>query len=250
MNDIIIKVTNISKSFKVGSQEVPVLKDISFEVRENEFLIIFGPSGCGKSTLLHLVLGLEEPTSGKVTFFDKEIWQKTTEDERSEFRKKNIGMVYQQPNWIKSLTVIENVAFPLLLLGIDKIKAGEKAAEMLKAVQMGNWSGYIPTELSSGQQQRVALARAMVTEPKVIIADEPTGNLDYESGQELMKLLEKLNREQEKTIIMVTHDLEYLDFAKTAIRMFDGEIAGTYRENEKEKLVGEMKSKRGNGVKQ
>ena len=247
MSDTIIKVSNINKSFRVGTQDVVVLKNISFEVKSNDFLIIFGPSGCGKSTLLHLVLGLEEPTAGTVTFFDKEIWRKTTEDERSEFRKKNIGMVYQQPNWIKSLSVAENVVFPLLLLGVDKTKAKEKAIEILKEVQMENWLGYIPTELSSGQQQKVALARAMVTELKVIIADEPTGNLDYESGQELMKLLEKLNKEQGKTVIMVTHDLEYLDYSKTAIRMFDGEIAGTYQENEKEKLMDEMKSKRGNG---
>jgi putative ABC transport system ATP-binding protein len=247
--DSIIKVNNVSKSFHVGNQDVPVLKDISFEVNSGDFLIIFGPSGCGKSTLLHLILGLEEPTFGQVSFLGKNIWNKTTEDERSDLRKKHIGMVYQQPNWIKSLTVVENVAFPLLLLGINKIQTKQKALEMLRMVHMDDWANYIPTELSSGQQQRVALARAMVTGPSMIIADEPTGNLDYESGQGLMQLLTDLNQKQGKTIVMVTHDLEYLNYAKTAIRMFNGEVVGVYGDGEKEKLMTEIKSKRGNGIK-
>ncbi len=245
MNNVIIKVNNISKSFHVGTQDVPVLKSISFEVKEKDFLIIFGPSGCGKSTLLHLILGLEEPTAGSVIFLDKDIWRKTTEDERSDFRKNHIGMVYQQPNWIRSLTVAENVAFPLLLLGQKKAENLAKAKKILETIGMVEWSGYIPTELSSGQQQKVSLARALITNPEVIIADEPTGNLDFESGQELMELLVKLNKEHEKTVVMVTHDLEYLKFSKSAIRMFNGEIVGNYGENEKDRLFSEIKSKRG-----
>ena len=181
MSDTIISVQHVSKSFHVGTQDVPVLKDISFEVKPLDFLIIFGPSGCGKSTLLHTILGLEEPSQGNVYFLGKNLYDGITEDDRADFRKVHAGMVYQQPNWIRSLTVVENVAFPLLLLGQDKYQNLEKAREILKTVEMLDWQNYIPNELSSGQQQRVALARALITNPEVIIADEPTGNLDYES---------------------------------------------------------------------
>ena len=247
MSNIVIQVQHVSKSFHVGMQDVPVLKDVSFEIKPLDFLIIFGPSGCGKSTLLHTILGLEEPTKGSVYFLGKNLYDGVTEDERSYFRKQHAGMVYQQPNWIKSLTVVENVAFPLLLLGQEKYKNLEKAKEMLKAVEMLEWANYIPTELSSGQQQRVALARALITNPEVLIADEPTGNLDYESGQELMQLLTTLNKTKNNTIVMVTHDLEYLSFAKTAVRMFNGEVVGVYEEKDKDRLMTEIKSKRGNG---
>ena len=256
---------------------VPVLKDVSFTVEPLDFLIIFGPSGCGKSTLLHTLIGLEPPTSGKVIFLGKDLYgekassiksqvsrmgnkkNKTLntkhlmpnansgEDERSEFRKRHIGMVYQQPNWIRSLTVVENVAFPLLLLGQEREKSLTEAREMLAALEMSLWQDYLPSELSSGQQQRVALARALINSPKVIIADEPTGNLDYESGQELMELLVDLNKKQGHTIIMVTHDLEYLDFATKVMKMLDGRLVAFYEGKDKEKLMGEIKGKRGNG---
>ena len=247
MNEYLFQVQQVSKSFHVATSDVPILKNISFDVKHGDFLVIFGPSGCGKSTLLHTMLGLEEPSSGKVLFLGKNLYNGVTEDERSDFRKQHAGMVYQQPNWIRSLTVTENVAFPLQLLGEDKTVALGKAKEALGMVEMLDWSSYIPTELSSGQQQRVALARALVTNPEVIIADEPTGNLDYESGQELMQLLTSLNKKAGKTIVMVTHDLEYLKFAKTAVRMFNGQIVGIYGENDQEKLMSEIRGKRGNG---
>lgn len=244
MNSAVISVKNICKSFHVGKQEVSILKDISFEVVKGDFVIIFGPSGCGKSTLLHIILGLEEPTKGLTLFLGKNLYESHNEDDRSDFRKLHIGMVYQQPNWIKALSVIENIAFPLLLLGLDKEETLEKAKIMLHTVEMFNWADYIPTELSSGQQQKIALARALITNPEVIIADEPTGNLDFESGQELMRLLTNLNKTQNKTIGMVTHDLEYLRYAKTAIKMFNGTIVGVYGEKDKNKLLSEIKSKR------
>ncbi len=247
MNDTVISAQHVSKSFRVGIQEISVLKDISFEVKAGDFLIIFGPSGCGKSTLLHVILGLEEPNNGDIYFLGKNLYKDTSEDDRADFRKRHVGMVYQQPNWIRSLTVFENVAFPLLLLGQANYQNLQEAREVLKTVGMFNWQEYIPTELSSGQQQKVALARALITKPEVIIADEPTGNLDYESGQELMQLLTKVNKTRNSTIIMVTHDLEYLNFAKTAVRMFNGEVVGVYSEKDKEKLMTEIKSKRGNG---
>lgn len=218
----IIDIAGITKVFRAKTQDVQVLKKINLEIKEGDFSIIFGPSGCGKSTLLHIILGLEPPTTGTVHFFGMNFYA-YTEDERSEFRKNNIGMVYQQPNWIKSLTVLENVAFATSLLGFDKTKAKEKAREALKMVGMVGWADYLPTELSSGQQQKVSLARALVTDPKVIIADEPTGNLDYQSGVELMQLFKSLE-EHGKTIIMVTHNVENVDFATTVLQMFDGEV--------------------------
>lgn len=244
MTDTIIKVNNVVKSFHVGVQDVEVLRGISFTVKQGDFLVIFGPSGCGKSTLLHTVLGLEVPDAGEVVFFDQNLYENTTEDDRSEFRKRHMGIIYQQPNWIKSLTVIENIAFPLSLLGTSKSEAIQKSAQILQSLELSNWVNYQPTELSSGQQQKVALARGMVINPEVLVADEPTGNLDYESGQDLMEMLLKLNKEG-KTIIMVTHDLEYLAFAKSAIQMFDGKIVKVYEGKEKDALLRKTKTKRG-----
>ncbi len=155
-----------------------------------------------------------------------------------------MGMVYQQPNWVKSLSVVENVSFPLILLGKDKSEAIETAWKSLQKLQMHNWVGYKPTELSGGQQQKVALARALITNPEVIVADEPTGNLDFESGQELMNTLTKLNDEG-RTIIMVTHDLEYLKYAKTAIQFLDGRVVGIFNEAQRKIIAANVQTKRG-----
>jgi len=226
MKETIIKVENIYKSFLVGRQSIEVLKGISFDIPKEDFVIIYGPSGCGKSTILHTMLGLESPNKGQIYILGKKLYEEgSTEDYRSEIRKRHIGMIYQQPNWIKAFSVLQNVAFPLALVGIDEDIREQKALDLLSKVGMSNWKDYSPVELSSGQQQKVALARALITNPEIIIADEPTGNLDYESGQELIKVLMKLNAEEHRTIIMVTHDLEYIKFAKSTIHMFDGKIA-------------------------
>lgn len=246
MSQPILLAHDIFKSFPVGAADVPVLRGISFTVASGDFLVIFGPSGCGKSTFLHTVLGLEPPTSGTVSIFGTDLYADgMTDDDRSEFRKRHIGMVYQQPNWIRSLSVVENVAFPLALLGEEKRVATERARQALSLAGMLDRESYFPMDLSSGQQQRVALARAIVTDPDIIIADEPTGNLDYESGQALMELLKALNGKADKTVIMVTHDLEYLGFAKTAIRMFDGKIVGSYDEHTRDELMSGIRMKSG-----
>jgi len=222
-----ITVENVFKSFKVGEQDVSVLKGISFKIPGEDFLIIYGPSGCGKSTLLHTMLGLEPPNSGKVHILGREIYTEgKDEDYRAEIRKRYVGMIYQQANWIKAFSVIKNVAFPLSLVGIPEDIALRKAEELLERVGMANWKYYSCSELSSGQQQKVSLARALITNPEIIIADEPTGNLDFESGQELIQILVKLNKEDHKTIVMVTHDLEYIRYAKSTIHIFDGKISG------------------------
>lgn len=219
----LIRATGVFKSFAVRDQLVEVLKDISLEVNRGQFVIIIGPSGCGKSTLLHTLLGLEPPTAGQVYFDDKSVYEDFNDDQRSDLRKTQIGMVYQQPNWIKSLTALENVMFALRLTGLNQEKSSDLAEAALSRVGLENWRDYIPTELSSGQQQRVALARAIVADPSLIIADEPTGNLDFESGQTLMNLLKAMNKDG-KTIIMVTHDLEYLSYADKAFQMLDGKV--------------------------
>ncbi len=239
----VIRVDNLQKSFRVGVQDIPVIKGVSFQIDTGDFAVIVGASGSGKSTLLHMILGLEIPSAGAVYILENDIYKLGNEDDRSKFRKRHVGMVYQQPNWIKSITVIENIAFPLLLLGMDKVDAIMKASTLLLDLKLQNWAHYLPTELSGGQQQKIALARALITDPDIIIADEPTGNLDFESGQALMQQLLDLNNKG-KTILMVTHDLEYLKYAKTAIKVFDGTIAGIYSGKEKEEFQGSFLGKK------
>ncbi len=245
MNNYLIEVKNLQKVFHVGSQDVQVLRGISFEVMPGDFTIIIGPSGCGKSTLLHTILGLEPPTDGEVFMLNKNLYDKTTEDDRSEFRKRHIGMIYQQPNWVRSLNVIENVAFPLLLLGVEKKLATERAFLSLREVKMERWATNFASELSGGQQQRVALARALVVNPDIIIADEPTGNLDYQAGQDVMQLLSDLNQNSGKAIVMVTHDLEYLKYCKRAVQLLDGKVVNVYDGEGVNDLMANLPMKRG-----
>lgn len=241
--DEVIRVDEVFKAFDIGTQMVLVLKGVTFSVSRGDFMVLFGASGCGKSTLLHILLGLEAPTKGKITFLGEDMYAGRNEDDRAQFRKHHIGMVYQQSNWVKSLTVLENVAFPMMLLGEDKTKSLEKAYDTLKIMKMENWANYHPMELSGGQQQRVAVARAIITDPEVLVADEPTGNLDYEAGQNLMYLLNDLNHAG-KTIIMVTHDLEYIRYSKTALNMKDGRIEGIYRDQDKAALESKLTYKK------
>lgn len=223
----IVQLTDVYKSFTLGEQEVEIIKGVSFEISEGDFVILFGPSGCGKSTVLNILLGLESPTKGSVLFQDESLYE-MNEDERAQLRKQRVGMVYQQSNWIKSLNVIENVGFPLLLRGVSQEERDQKAQEVLRLVEMEHTAYQAPTELSSGQQQRVSLARALVADPVLIVADEPTGNLDSVAGDYVMQLFQKFNG-QGKTVIMVTHDLEYLTFASNSLNMSDGTIIGQYK---------------------
>ncbi len=243
LGEEVIRAEEVFKAFDIGTQMVLVLKGVTFSVTRGDFMVLFGASGCGKSTLLHILLGLEPPTKGLIRFLGEDMYLGRSEDDRAQFRKHHIGMVYQQSNWVKSLTVLENVAFPMMLLGEDKTKSLEKAYDTLKVMKMENWANYHPMELSGGQQQRVAVARAIITDPEVLVADEPTGNLDYEAGQNLMYLLNDLNH-MGKTIIMVTHDLEYIQYSKTALNMKDGRIEGIYRDKDKATLESKLTYKK------
>lgn len=222
----VLELRDVHKTFQVGKNELEIIKGVSFVINRGDFVILFGPSGCGKSTVLNILLGLEQPTSGSVAFLGDELYE-NTEDERSEIRKSEVGMVYQQSNWIKSLNVLENVAFPLTLRGVPRAEREAKAMELLRLVEIEGGAYQIPSELSSGQQQRVSLARALISDPVLIVADEPTGNLDSKASEEIMNLFKSFN-EREKTVIMVTHDLEYLRFASRAIQMTDGTVIKLY----------------------
>lgn len=230
--ETIIEVRSVSKFFIVKSQSVEILKGIDLTIRKGEFMALFGPSGCGKSTLLHIVLGLEKPNTGLVLCKGQELYL-LSEDDRAKLRKKTMGMIYQQSNWIKSLSVIENVAFMGSLLGYSRPQAMAMAREQLQNVGMLEWADYRPTELSSGQQQKVSLARALLNDPDIIIADEPTGNLDYRSGVELMKQFSALAAEG-KTILMVTHNIDNVDYTTQVIQMFDGKLVGVNKTKEED----------------
>lgn len=219
-NKYLVLLEDLKKTFIVGSQNVEVLKGISMKVSKGGFAILFGPSGCGKSTLLHIMIGLEYATSGRV-IFDGYDFSNMIEDEIVAFRKDNVGVVFQQSVWVKSLNVIDNVSMPNRLRGKSYEESEKKSLECLDKVGMRDWAYYHPSELSSGQQQRVALARALTTDPLVVVADEPTGNLDTVSGDELMKLLVDLNKTG-VTILMITHDLEYMVYASRLFHILDG----------------------------
>ncbi|HNQ16481.1 MAG TPA: ABC transporter ATP-binding protein [Candidatus Woesebacteria bacterium] len=240
----VIQIDKVTKSFEVGEQVIPVIKETSVEINQGEFFVLIGPSGSGKSTLLHIMLGLEPPTTGEVRLLGQSIYKEQSHDQRAEFRKNHIGMVYQQSNWIKALNVVENVAFPLTMLGLPKTEAIEQSLKLLDKVGLSTWAYHMPTELSGGQQQRVALARALANNPEILIADEPTGNLDYQSGQAVMELFKTMNIEEKKTIIMVTHDIDYLRYATVAVQLFDGAVANIARGKEIMALTKNIKVKK------
>jgi len=218
----VITAQNINKSFKVGPEIVHVLKDISIELESSNISIIIGPSGCGKSTLLHILLGLEKPDEGEVLINGNDIYS-YEEGAMNRFRRKNIGMVYQHPNWVKSISVLENVALPYIINGEDVLQARVKAKELIDSIGMIEFINYSPVDLSSGQQQKIAFVRSLMNDPSIIIADEPTGNLDKDSGMELMNLL-IAQKKMGKTILMVTHNLDYSKYADKLIEMVDGKI--------------------------
>ncbi|MBP7487166.1 MAG: ABC transporter ATP-binding protein [Parabacteroides sp.] len=217
-----LRIENLCKTFYTEEVETIALNQVSLEIQSGEFVAIMGPSGCGKSTLLNILGLLDNPTEGKYYLLDKEVGH-LREKERTQFRKGNIGFVFQSFNLIDELNVYENVELPLTYLKIKSSDRKEKVNEILKRMNISHRASHFPQQLSGGQQQRVAIARAVVASPKLILADEPTGNLDSKNGAEVMALLTELNKEG-TTIIMVTHSKHDASFAHRTINLFDGQL--------------------------
>ena len=217
-----IVIENLSKIFRTNEIETTALDEVSFNVKDGEFVSIMGPSGCGKSTLLNILGLLDDPDKGKY-FFRGEETSDFTEMQKARLRKNNIGFVFQNFNLIEELNIYENIELPLIYFDYPSSKRKGRVNEVLEQMQIVHRKKHFPVQLSGGQQQRVALARAIVTNPKLILADEPTGNLDSVHGEEVMSLLESLNQNG-TTIIMVTHSLRDAEYGQRIIRLFDGQI--------------------------
>ncbi|MDH5468548.1 MAG: ABC transporter ATP-binding protein [Candidatus Aminicenantes bacterium] len=217
-----IKTKNLKKIYRTEEVETTALNNVNLDVREGEYVAIMGPSGCGKSTLLN-VLGMIDKSSGGEYFFLGEEVSKYSERQRANLRKSNIGFVFQSFNLIDELTVFENVELPLLYLGFSSTERKKRVSETLEQMEIIARKNHFPQQLSGGQQQRVAVARAVVARPKLILADEPTGNLDSAHGEEVMKLMSELH-EAGTTIVMVTHSPAYAEYSHRVIHLFDGHI--------------------------
>jgi len=226
-----IRSANLKKIYTTDEVETTALNNVNIEIQQGEFVSIMGPSGCGKSTLLNILGLLDNPSDGELYFLDHEV-AKYSERQRALLRKENIGFVFQSFNLIDELTVTENVELPLLYLGVNSADRKEKVNEALERMEIMHRANHFPQQLSGGQQQRVAVARAIVGKPKLILADEPTGNLDSTHGDEVMNILTGLN-EAGTTIVMVTHSPTYAEYGNRVIHLFDGHVV---TENYKEKF--------------
>ena len=223
-----IKTVNLQKIFKTEEVQTWALNNVNIEVKEGEFVAIMGPSGCGKSTLLNILGLLDNPSGGEYYLNGKEV-SKSTEAQRTSLRKGVIGFVFQSFNLIDELNVYENIELPLLYMGIPSAERKRRVETAMERMAITHRSKHFPQQLSGGQQQRVAIARAVVANPKLILADEPTGNLDSKNGKEVMELLNELNKEG-TTIVMVTHSKHDASFAHRVINLFDGSIVSSVNE--------------------
>ncbi len=219
----IIRVKNLYKVYRVGESKVFALNGVDFSLNRGEFCAVVGPSGSGKSTLLNMMAGLEKPSKGEIIIAGTHI-ERMTEKELVTFRRENVGFIFQSYNLLKTMNAVENVALPLSFRGIPKKIRLEKARKYLKLVGLEKQMNHMANEMSGGQQQRVGIARALVVNPRIIFADEPTGNLDSKTTKEVLKLMRRIVREQKQTLIMVTHDNYLAGFADKQIHIVDGKI--------------------------
>lgn len=226
---VLVTIENLSKSYRRGTQEIKVLNDVSLTVRRSEFLSLMGPSGSGKTTLLNLIAGIDRPNSGRIVVGDTNIVT-LSEAELSKWRASNVGFIFQFYNLIPVLDALENVELPLLLTSLSKSERRDHATAALEAVGLADRLDHYPGELSGGQQQRVAIARAIVTDPLLIVADEPTGDLDKKSATDVLDLLGQLNGEFEKTIIMVTHDPRAARKSETVLFLDKGVLTDSMKD--------------------
>ena len=224
MANIVIQVQNVSKSYWRDSFEVPVLNDITIEVHEGDFFGLMGPSGSGKTTLLNLIAGIDRPSKGNIIVGGIDI-AKLNESALAKWRSQHVGFVFQFYNLLPVLTAFENVELPLLLTSLSKAERKKHVDLALDVVGLGDRTRHYPKQLSGGQEQRVAIARAIVTDPTLLVADEPTGDLDKHSAEEIMTLLERLNKEYKKTIVMVTHDPRAVEKATVVHHLDKGELS-------------------------
>jgi len=227
----ILEVQGVTKTYTMGKMLVPALRGVTFEVEEGELIAIFGPSGSGKSTLLHVVGGLDPPDKGVVLVDGVDLYNLGS-NEIADTRLKKIGFVFQFFNLLPRLSALKNVELPLALANVPPKKAEQKAVEMLSLVGLKARINHKPAELSGGEQQRVAIARALINNPEIILADEPTGNLDTKTGQDIVQLMKRLNQEQRKTFIIVTHDPQVAKTANRIIYLKDGKISGIKKGSE------------------
>ncbi|MCX6705644.1 MAG: ABC transporter ATP-binding protein [Candidatus Woesebacteria bacterium] len=218
----VINLNKVSKKYEMGEEEFYALKDVSLKINKGEFVAIIGPSGSGKSTLMHIIGLLDKPTSGEVFLEEKEV-HNLSEIYQAELRNKHIGFIFQVFNLLPRTSALENVEMPLIYSGIGKKEREERAIKALEVVGLGEKLQNKPSQLSGGQQQRVAIARALINNPSLILADEPTGNLDSKSGEEILSLLDRLNKEG-NTIVVVTHDADIAKRARRIVTLKDGEI--------------------------
>jgi putative ABC transport system ATP-binding protein len=222
----IFKTVNVTKQYELGDFTVDALAGVNLEIYSGEFICIFGPSGCGKSTLLSIIAGLQQPSAGEV-YLRGEKLTILNNDDLAKYRRSKIGMIFQSFNLIHSMNIVENVALPLGFAGIPKGRRMKRAEDLLDMVGLGKYKDHTPAQLSGGQQQRVAIARSMVNAPWIMLADEPTGNLDSKSANEVMRLLISLNRKSKRTVILITHNPDYLDYADRIFFLQDGKVVKT-----------------------
>ena len=222
----IISVRNLKKVFKIGDNDVPALNGLDFDIYQGEFIAIVGTSGSGKSTCLNMLAGLEKPSSGKILIAGEEI-DKMNEAELVRFRRNHVGFIFQSYNLIPFMNAVENVAMPLMFRGVGKEERNEAAMHYLELMNIAKEAEHTPNQMSGGQQQRVGIARALVIDPEIIFADEPTGNLDSHTTEEVLSLLRKIVEEQNKTLIMVTHDPHIASWSDRQLRIVDGRIVET-----------------------
>ena len=219
-----IQLDNIHRYFQVGEQRIHALNDINLTIKKGEYVSIMGPSGSGKSTLLNVIALLDQPSSGRYLLNDQDVTQ-LNDEQLARVRRENIGFVFQFFHLVPRLSAAENIEMPMVLAGIAPKERKQRVSEVLKAVSLADRAGHRPDQLSGGQMQRVAIARAMIMRPGLLLADEPTGNLDSQSGREIIELLESLNQQQGMTLLMITHDESIGQRAERCIRIIDGKVS-------------------------
>lgn len=227
MSNVLIKLENVWKTYKLGENDLSVLRGVNVEIISGSFVTIMGPSGSGKSTLMYLLGLLDTPSRGKVYLQERDT-SDFSDDKLAEVRGEKIGFIFQQFNLLQNLTALENVMLPMIFQGVSEEIRRSKAKQFLESVNLGERINHKPSEMSGGEQQRIAIARSLVNNPEILIADEPTGNLDSSTGKTVMEILTKLHKEQKKTIIVVTHDPNIAHYSQNIIHIQDGQIVSNH----------------------